>query len=94
MRNAFDSIPMMQVVGALCRSVDGSSSVGFWTSKLGNGFCRPQPFTLRVIRGASPIRRKGCQGAKRLENLVPGSGHLVHMPGHIYIRLGGTGMRR
>ena len=26
--------------------------------------------------------------ADRLRNLVPGSGHLVHMPSHIYIRVG------
>lgn len=26
--------------------------------------------------------------AKRLENLIPGAGHLVHMPSHIYIRIG------
>jgi tetratricopeptide (TPR) repeat protein len=37
---------------------------------------------------ASPYPEKGLPSAKRLETLVPGSGHLVHMPGHIYIRLG------
>ncbi|MCW5785398.1 MAG: hypothetical protein KIT39_18960 [Nitrospirales bacterium] len=37
---------------------------------------------------ASPYPAKGLSSAKRLETLVPGSGHLVHMPGHIYIRLG------
>ena len=37
---------------------------------------------------ASPYPEKGLSSAKRLETLVPGSGHLVHMPGHIYIRLG------
>lgn len=26
--------------------------------------------------------------ADRLDSLVPGSGHLVHMPSHIYIRVG------
>lgn len=30
----------------------------------------------------------GLASAKRLEKLVPGSGHLVHMPSHIYIRTG------
>ncbi|WP_231510410.1 hypothetical protein [Fischerella sp. PCC 9605] len=30
----------------------------------------------------------GVVAADRLGNLVPGSGHLVHMPSHIYIRVG------
>ncbi|HET7587631.1 MAG TPA: hypothetical protein VFL45_06075 [Gammaproteobacteria bacterium] len=30
----------------------------------------------------------GLDAAKRLETLVPGIGHLVHMPSHIYIRTG------
>ena len=37
---------------------------------------------------ASPRPEKALPSAKRLETLVPGSGHLVHMPGHIYIRVG------
>jgi len=31
---------------------------------------------------------QGLEEAKRLEDLVPGAGHLVHMPAHIYIRVG------
>lgn len=31
---------------------------------------------------------KGVAAAERLEGLAPGAGHLVHMPGHIYIRVG------
>jgi tetratricopeptide (TPR) repeat protein len=31
---------------------------------------------------------KGLAAAERLDGLVPGTGHLVHMPGHIYIRTG------
>lgn len=31
---------------------------------------------------------KALTSAKRLETLVPGAGHLVHMPSHIYIRIG------
>ena len=31
---------------------------------------------------------KGIAAAERLDGLVPGAGHLVHMPGHIYIRVG------
>lgn len=30
----------------------------------------------------------GVEQAERLEDLVPGAGHLVHMPSHIYIRVG------
>lgn len=30
----------------------------------------------------------GIAAADRLQNLVPGAGHLVHMPSHIYIRVG------
>ena len=31
---------------------------------------------------------RGLEAAKRLETLVPNSGHLVHMPSHIYLRTG------
>lgn len=37
---------------------------------------------------ASPNPERGIASADRLGNLVPGSGHLVHMPSHIYIRVG------
>lgn len=37
---------------------------------------------------ASPNPRKALSSAERLPALVPGSGHLVHMPAHIYIRIG------
>lgn len=37
---------------------------------------------------ASPEPERALEAAKRLENLVPGAGHLVHMPAHIYARLG------
>ncbi len=37
---------------------------------------------------ASPWPEKGLPAAERLQTLVPGSGHLVHMPSHIYIRTG------
>lgn len=32
--------------------------------------------------------QRGVAAADRLRDLVPGAGHLVHMPGHIYIRIG------
>src|SRR5271155_4198455 len=37
---------------------------------------------------ASPNPERGLAAAHRLRNLVPGAGHLVHMPSHIYLRLG------
>jgi tetratricopeptide (TPR) repeat protein len=37
---------------------------------------------------ASPWPEKGLEAAERLGGLIPGSGHLVHMPSHIYIRTG------
>ena len=37
---------------------------------------------------ASPHPEKGLPSAARLGALVPGAGHLVHMPSHIYIRTG------
>lgn len=37
---------------------------------------------------ASPHPEKALPNARRLPGLVPGSGHLVHMPAHIYLRVG------
>ena len=37
---------------------------------------------------ASPQPEKAEAAADRLVELVPGSGHLVHMPSHIYLRVG------
>ncbi|HSG69188.1 MAG TPA: hypothetical protein VLA12_02165 [Planctomycetaceae bacterium] len=37
---------------------------------------------------ASPWPERGIPAAERLQSLVPGSGHLVHMPAHIFIRVG------
>ena len=37
---------------------------------------------------ASPNPEKGAPSAERLKSLVPGAGHLVHMPAHIHIRTG------
>ncbi len=37
---------------------------------------------------ASPYAAKAIPSARRLPSLAPGSGHLVHMPAHIYIRVG------
>ncbi len=37
---------------------------------------------------ASPTPERGVPSADRLGGLVPGAGHLVHMPAHIYIRVG------
>jgi tetratricopeptide (TPR) repeat protein len=37
---------------------------------------------------ASARPERALAAARRLENLAPGAGHLVHMPAHIYYRLG------
>jgi len=37
---------------------------------------------------ASPRPERALPCARRLASLIPGAGHLVHMPAHIYIRLG------
>lgn len=37
---------------------------------------------------ASPSPERALSCAERLPGLMPGAGHLVHMPAHIYIRLG------
>jgi tetratricopeptide (TPR) repeat protein len=37
---------------------------------------------------ASPNPARASEAAKRLETLMPGAGHLVHMPSHIYARTG------
>jgi tetratricopeptide (TPR) repeat protein len=36
----------------------------------------------------SPTPQRALASADRLTTLVPGSGHLLHMPAHIYVRLG------
>lgn len=37
---------------------------------------------------ASSEPQRGIEAADRLRTLIPGSGHLVHMPAHIYARVG------
>lgn len=37
---------------------------------------------------ASPCPERGLPSAYRLGELMPGAGHLVHMPSHIYLRMG------
>jgi len=37
---------------------------------------------------ASPQPERGLPSAQRMAALVPGAGHLVHMPSHIYMRVG------
>jgi len=37
---------------------------------------------------ASPAPQKAVASANRLKSLVPGAGHLVHMPAHVFIRTG------
>jgi tetratricopeptide (TPR) repeat protein len=44
-------------------------------------------FYIHVIE-ASPHPERGLPSAARLEKLAPAAGHLLHMPSHIYARLG------
>ena len=37
---------------------------------------------------ASPFPDRGLPSAERLPGLMPAAGHMVHMPAHIYLRLG------
>ena len=41
---------------------------------------------IHAVEAAQPARAVEC--AERLAALMPGAGHIVHMPGHIYIRVG------
>ena len=43
-------------------------------------------FYIHAVEKVYPERAVPC--AERLASLMPGAGHLVHMPGHIYIRVG------
>jgi tetratricopeptide (TPR) repeat protein len=43
-------------------------------------------FYIHAVEAVHPDRAVPC--AERLATLMPGAGHLVHMPGHIYIRVG------
>lgn len=43
-------------------------------------------FYIHAVEKVYPERAVDC--AERLADLMPGAGHLVHMPGHIYIRVG------
>jgi tetratricopeptide (TPR) repeat protein len=43
-------------------------------------------YYIHAVEAAYPEKAVDC--AERLARLMPGAGHLVHMPGHIYIRVG------
>ena len=43
-------------------------------------------FYIHAVEAVQPERAVPC--AERLAALMPGAGHIVHMPGHIYIRVG------
>lgn len=43
-------------------------------------------FYIHAVEAVHPER--AIKAAERLAGLMPGAGHLVHMPGHIYIRVG------
>lgn len=43
-------------------------------------------FFIHAVEEVQPARAVPC--AERLAALMPGAGHIVHMPGHIYVRVG------
>ncbi|MFN2567631.1 MAG: hypothetical protein ABR499_21765 [Gemmatimonadaceae bacterium] len=43
-------------------------------------------YYIHAVEAMYPERAVDC--AERLPSLMPGAGHIVHMPGHIYIRVG------
>ncbi len=43
-------------------------------------------YFIHLMEAGNPERAVAC--AERLAALMPGAGHIVHMPGHIYIRVG------
>jgi tetratricopeptide (TPR) repeat protein len=43
-------------------------------------------FYIHAVEAAQPAKAVAC--AERLAALMPGAGHIVHMPAHIYIRVG------
>ena len=59
------------------------SRINFRTRTL-SSWCQSSLYS--CSRSCKP--EKAIAAADRLRNLVPGSGHLVHMPSHIYIRVG------
>ena len=46
-------------------------------------------FYIHAVEAVSPEKAVPC--AERLAGLMPGAGHIVHMPAHIYIRVGRYG---
>ena len=44
-------------------------------------------YYIHVVEATSTADR-GISSAEKLESLMPGAGHLVHMPSHIYMRVG------
>ena len=55
---------------------------------LANDLYHPGANHLYIHAVESVHPERGIAAAERLDGLVPGAGHLVHMPGHIYIRVG------
>lgn len=43
-------------------------------------------YYIHAVEAAYPEKAESC--ADRLASLMPGAGHIVHMPGHVYIRVG------
>lgn len=56
---------------------------GMMTAPHHPGICH---FYIHAVEAVQPERAVRC--AERLAALMPGAGHIVHMPAHIYIRIG------
>ncbi|MBT8489211.1 MAG: hypothetical protein KJO65_10355, partial [Gemmatimonadetes bacterium] len=73
---------------------DGRPQPGIQTALDGLGFVQEMDpehpgachFYIHAVEKLFPERAVPC--AERLAGLMPGAGHIVHMPGHIYIRVG------
>ncbi len=68
-----DGVPRDRPWRAWCKDADSSHP----------GACH---FFIHAVEKLFPERAVPC--AERLAGMMPGAGHLVHMPGHIYIRVG------
>ena len=45
-------------------------------------------YYIHAVEASREPQRRALACAKRLADLMPGAGHLVHMPAHVYMRLG------
>ena len=68
--------------------VDSHSHIGGGSGGDGSSPIQPDARVLDSIDARSPSIQKAQSGGITTVNVMPGSGHLVHMPAHIYARVG------